>query len=367
MQSLKNFAPPIVPLSFSLLSTLVSMVSVFPPSYAVAQTSYSAIKNAGGKCMDVQNGYVSKDGTLIQIWDCNNTPAQQWQISGETIRNAGGKCLDIQSGAIFNEGQPVWLYGCNGTNAQRWVLTSSGEIRNPVSNKCLDVKNGWIGTSGTPLQIYSCNGTPAQKWSSSFNSIPSFRISYTSASTRIKDSDIKFAVDTWMSKIQIGPQGSPVQNGFHVNIVEGRDTNKGYADGQYAKSGTGTITVFPAFFSLDENVRKKVIMHEMGHVLGFGQQHSTQYMNLVSCVAGGTICSLTGNNINATYGSSVPLQGNFYSNSRPDIRTSGYLHFAEGDPKLASDLMSASTREAYSENDLKYTIAALKDMGYIFK
>ena len=165
MQSLKKLAPPLVPLSFSLLSALVSMVGVFPPSYAVAQTSYSAIKNAGGKCMDVQNGYVSKDGTPIQIWDCNNTTAQQWQVSGETIRNAGGKCLDIQSGAIFNEGQPVWTYGCNATNAQRWIFTSSGEIRNPVSNKCLDVKNGWIGTSGTTLQIYSCNGTPAQKWS----------------------------------------------------------------------------------------------------------------------------------------------------------------------------------------------------------
>lgn len=364
MQSLKKIAPPLVPFLFSLFSVLVSMVGMFPPSYAVAQNSYSAIKNAGGKCMDVQNGYVSKDGTLIQIWDCNNTTAQQWQISGETIRNAGGKCLDIQSGAIFNEGQPVWLYGCNNTNAQRWIVTSSGEIRNPVSNKCLDVKNGWIGTSGTPLQIYSCNGTPAQKWSAVSNSVTSFRISYTSSQRA--NSVVNDAVNTWMSKIQIGPQGSPVQNGFTVNIVE-QSSGIGYADGVYASSGTGTITVYPAFFNLSYGKQKKVIMHEMGHVMGFGQQRSTQYMNLVRCGSNLTNCYLAGNNITANYGGSAPLQGNFFSNSRPAVRTDGYFHFAEGDSKLARDLMSAATLEDYSDNDLKYTISALKDMGFIFK
>ena len=168
MQSLpKKFAFFLTPLSLlSFLSVFASIFGVFSSSPAQAQNSYNAIKNAGGKCMDVQNGYTSKDGTPIQIWDCNGTTAQQWQVSGETIRNAAGKCLDIQNGLIYKDEQPVWLYTCNGSAAQRWTVSSSGQIRNPVSNKCLDVKNGKTATAGTSLQIYGCNGTIAQSWSS---------------------------------------------------------------------------------------------------------------------------------------------------------------------------------------------------------
>ena len=169
-----------------------------------------------------------------------------------------------------------------------------------------------------------------------------------------------------MSKIKSGPQGSTFQNGFSFNVVES-SSGDGYADGRYDISGTGTITVTPAFFKLSYAIQKKVMMHEMGHVMGFGQQRSIQYMNLVRCGPSLTNCSLIGNNITAAYGNSAPLQGNFYSKSRPAVRTDGYFHFAEGDSKLSKDLMSAATLEGYSDNDLRYTIAAFKDMGFVFK
>jgi len=349
---------------------------MFSPSFVEAQTSYNAIKNVGGKCLDVQNGYVYTNGTPTQIWECNGTTAPQWQVSGETIRNAAGKCLDIQSGQIFTDGQLVWLYECNGTNAQRWTISSSGEIRNPVSQKCLDVRNGWIGTIGTPIQIYSCNGTNAQKWSSN----STFRITWNYLSNTSKSalgrSATADAVNTWMSKIQSGPLGSPVQNGFTVNVIEDRTIGyQIYASADYAQNGVATLRINADwFFGLSTARQKKVLMHELAHSMGFGQQRSPQYFNNVRCGSNLTNCSLTGNNITAVYNStfpyesvvSVPLQENVNVN-RVSERTAGFGHFWEGDQKLQRDLMSAATLENYSDGDLKFTLAVLKDMGFSIK
>ena len=380
MQSQKKQSSlSLVPLSvLSLLSVFGSILGMFSPSFVEAQSSYNAIKNVGGKCLDVQNGYVYSNGTATQIWECNGTTAQQWQVSGETIRNAAGKCLDIQSGQIFTDGQPVWIYDCNGTNAQKWNISSSGEIRNPVSQKCLDVRNGWIGTIGTPIQIYSCNGTNAQKWSANatfsitWNYLPNNSNSVTGRKAVGK------AVDTWMSKIQSGPLGSRVQNGFTVNDIEDRTLgNHIYADGGYVENGVATLKINPDWFFqlrsdrktpvLSDLQKQKVIMHELAHSMGFGQQRSPEYFNNVRCGSNLAICYLTGNNITAVYGSTlVPLQGNV-NVSRSSSRTDGFGHFWEGDPKLQRDLMSAATLEDYSDGDLKFTIAVLKDMGFSIK
>ncbi len=360
----------LVPLSaLSVLSVFGSVLGMISPSLVEAQTSNNAIKNVGGKCLDVQNGYVYTNGTATQIWECNGTTAQQWQVSGETIRNAAGKCLDIQSGQIFTDGQPVWIYDCNGTNAQRWTINSSGEIRNPVSQKCLDVRNGWISTIGTPIQIYSCNGTNAQKWSTNSTFVITWNYLSNSSKSALGRSATADAVNTWMSKIQSGPLGSPVQNGLTVNVIEDRTIGyQIYAAADYAQNGVATLRINPDwFFGLSAARQKKVLMHELVHSMGFGQQRSSQYFNNVRCGANLTNCYLTGNNITAVYGSTlVPLQGNV-NVSRISSRTDGFEHFAEGDSKLQRDLMSAATLEDYSDSDLKFTIAVLKDMGFSIK
>jgi hypothetical protein len=71
------------------------------------------------------------DGTTIQLYDCNQTPAQTF-----TVQDAGdgyvsfvninsGKCLDV-SGDNPADGTRVQLWDCNGTNAQRWNPTVIG-------------------------------------------------------------------------------------------------------------------------------------------------------------------------------------------------------------------------------------------------
>jgi len=72
------------------------------------------------KCLDVRGGGRA-DGTLVQIFDCNGTGAQQWIYTGlGTIFNLGsGKCLDLKTinRFGFDEFQAV-IQTCN--NSQNW-------------------------------------------------------------------------------------------------------------------------------------------------------------------------------------------------------------------------------------------------------
>ncbi|MCX4630452.1 family 16 glycosylhydrolase [Streptomyces sp. NBC_01443] len=119
------------------------------------------ITGLAGKCVDVA-GANPANGTPVQLYDCNNTPAQQWTIAADGTLRALGKCLDVTGGAT-TDGTPVQLYDCNGTPAQRWALPAARDIVNPQADKCLDV-TGNNTANATRLQIWTCGGAPHQKW-----------------------------------------------------------------------------------------------------------------------------------------------------------------------------------------------------------
>ncbi|WP_285743066.1 alpha-L-fucosidase [Lentzea sp. NBRC 105346] len=113
-----------------------------------------------GKCLDV-NGGSNADGTRVQIWDCNDTAAQNWTVAPDGTLQAFGKCLDIYGGGSAN-GSVVQLYTCNGLAHQKWSA-SGGALVNPQSGRCLDVP-GFNTTNGTQLIIWDCNGGANQRW-----------------------------------------------------------------------------------------------------------------------------------------------------------------------------------------------------------
>jgi chitosanase len=119
------------------------------------------IKGLGGKCVDVA-GASPADGTAIQLYDCNNSGAQQWTTgNADGSIQALGKCMDITAAATIN-GTKIQLYGCNGTAAQKWTFTN-GALVNPASGKCLDVTDKSTA-NGARLQIWTCSGTTNQAW-----------------------------------------------------------------------------------------------------------------------------------------------------------------------------------------------------------
>jgi beta-glucanase (GH16 family) len=124
-------------------------------------TGTNRITGYGGKCIDVAQADTA-DGTAIQLYTCNGTPAQTWTINADGSVKALGKCLDVTGGATA-DATKVQLYTCNGTGAQKWTLNAAHDLVNLAANKCLDA-TGPSSEDRTRLQIWTCTGTPNQKW-----------------------------------------------------------------------------------------------------------------------------------------------------------------------------------------------------------
>jgi hypothetical protein len=114
-----------------------------------------------GLCADVADADPAS-GTNTQLYTCNNSDAQRWSTPGDKTLRAFGKCLDVHGGLTGN-GTAVQLFDCNATAAQQWVTRADGSVLNPQSGRCLDDAGG-LARSGDRLQIYDCNQTAAQKF-----------------------------------------------------------------------------------------------------------------------------------------------------------------------------------------------------------
>lgn len=129
----------------------------------------SPIGSGSGKCID-NPGNSTTVGTLLAIYDCNNTIAQQleWAEDGSLKlrpNTSTERCID-NSNASSAEGNPIMIYGCNGTAAQKWSMTNDGKIRNPATGKCINNPAN-SATNGTKMVLNSCNltaGFPDQTW-----------------------------------------------------------------------------------------------------------------------------------------------------------------------------------------------------------
>jgi endoglucanase len=128
---------------------------------AAVTTPGTIVGQQSGRCVDVTSGGTA-NGTVVQIYDCNGTGSQQWQVgSNGTITNPqSGKCLDVNGGSTA-DGARAQIYDCNGTAAQQWQVGSNGTITNPQSGKCLDA-NG--SANNSYLQLWACGGTANQQW-----------------------------------------------------------------------------------------------------------------------------------------------------------------------------------------------------------
>jgi ricin-type beta-trefoil lectin protein len=120
-----------------------------------------ALLGPRGTCLDAKDG-ATDDGTVVQLWHCNGTAAQQWTLAPDgSVHHGSGKCLDATGGAT-GDGTPIQLWDCNGTDAQRWTYTADRALVGTAGN-CLDATGGNTA-DGTPIQLWHCNQTAAQNW-----------------------------------------------------------------------------------------------------------------------------------------------------------------------------------------------------------
>ena len=132
-----------------------------PPSTPVVTGPTGRISGYLGKCVHV--AYTnSADNTQIELYPCNDGPAEVMTMASDRTIRALGKCMDIKNSSTSN-GARIVLFTCNGSPSQQWVFTPARDIVNPQANKCLDVLDA-LTYDGVPLQIWECNGGAHQKW-----------------------------------------------------------------------------------------------------------------------------------------------------------------------------------------------------------
>ncbi|QDQ14459.1 virulence factor [Streptomyces spectabilis] len=120
------------------------------------------VHDAQGKCLDVQGGGKA-NGTPVQLYTCNGSPAQKWQIDGERLRNVNsGKCLDVKGASTAN-GAAAHIWRCNGSAAQKWQYTTRGTstLKNVGTGNCLDLPKY---ENGSNARLWDCSGTGHQKF-----------------------------------------------------------------------------------------------------------------------------------------------------------------------------------------------------------
>ncbi|MFF3013641.1 ricin-type beta-trefoil lectin domain protein [Streptomyces sp. NPDC057939] len=110
------------------------------------------------KCVDDSSGGTT-DGNRIQIWDCNASSPQQFEVRENGELRVLGKCVDAA-----DHGTLVQLWTCNGTGPQQWLSQANGSFYNPMNNRCLDLPQGRV-ENGVQLQLWECNETNPQRWS----------------------------------------------------------------------------------------------------------------------------------------------------------------------------------------------------------
>ena len=138
------------------------MVSQAPPPPVTATYSGTIRLYKMGLCLDDRNNS-SSNGAVVQVWQCNGLPNQQWQVMSDGTIRHNGLCLDAAGYGTAN-GTKVQLWACTGNGNQQWD-TKSFRIHydNPAANGEVLDDTGY-GGNGTRQQIWTNNGTINQLW-----------------------------------------------------------------------------------------------------------------------------------------------------------------------------------------------------------
>ncbi len=126
-----------------------------------------------GKCVEVA-GAGQHDGANIQQYSCNNSAAQEFDVSepaaGEykLLAVVSKKAVDVAASSLADKGN-IWQWADNGAAAQRFAIrrvtgsTTDFNVINKNSGKCMDVFAGSLADAAN-IQQYGCNGNAQQRF-----------------------------------------------------------------------------------------------------------------------------------------------------------------------------------------------------------
>lgn len=127
-----------------------------PPSPPPLNLSQQLVK-VRAQCLDITSSH-RDNGTKIQSWACDQTDAQNWNITGAQY-SALGKCM-AATNTSTSDGLAVVLMDCNGGPDQQWETNrASGSIRNIGANKCLTAAADFRAVT-----VNTCSSWAGQAW-----------------------------------------------------------------------------------------------------------------------------------------------------------------------------------------------------------
>ncbi|WP_278315445.1 ricin-type beta-trefoil lectin domain protein [Lolliginicoccus levis] len=147
-----------------LLAALVmasSATLAAAPSSAQTQDALSYVQNHNGRCIDNAQAK-AVIGNPIQLYDCNQTNAQEIATYTDGTARIQGFCVGPKDGSKWANAALV-LHDCTNARYLKWDVAGDGTIRNRASKLCVD-NSGARDTNGNPIVQYTCNGTNAQEW-----------------------------------------------------------------------------------------------------------------------------------------------------------------------------------------------------------
>jgi len=150
------------PMNAGLMEYTIDITFCPTFAYPIQPIHFNYIQD---KCLDVQGG-VFKDGTPVQIYECNGTPAQQWYIiKGSTKVQVAGTNFCLDAGTTAANGVQLKIWTCyDNLPAQQWFYTNDHRIALENQGFCTDLENG-ITTNGHKVQTWQCtDNNPNQVW-----------------------------------------------------------------------------------------------------------------------------------------------------------------------------------------------------------
>ncbi|KNZ74736.1 Endo-1,4-beta-xylanase A [Termitomyces sp. J132] len=139
-------------------SALLFFVSVSVPALLVSANYGQPIHPDGDKtkCLDVRGANFA-DGTPVQIFDCNGSNAQMWDIMpGNTAVKVHGQNFCLDAGSEPANGVPMKIWECfDGLPAQTWFYTGDQRIALLGQGFCLDLTNG-AHVDSNLVQTWTC-------------------------------------------------------------------------------------------------------------------------------------------------------------------------------------------------------------------
>ena len=164
---------------WTALATITATVGVMSTFAGPAQaaTVYFKLLNekAVGKCMSVEGGGSTANGTNVIIYDCKAVaPEQQWYYTTSiktgyaTVRNdKSDKCLSVSGGGSTANGAEIIQWTCNGGPEQQWRLVDGDHsyyrLKNLKSGKYLSLDNGGSTVNNTKVIQWTKTGSE-QVW-----------------------------------------------------------------------------------------------------------------------------------------------------------------------------------------------------------